>query len=122
MDTREAGRRAAQRWTGLLSAAGIALTGIVGFGTYHLIEANKAASTTGATGAAASGSGSGPTVTNGGGGSAGLTPSSGDDGGEASDDGAGASNLAPQSGPGTNASQGGLSQGSGPSMTGSSGS
>lgn len=111
MDTREAGRQAVQRWTGLLSAAGIALTGVIGFGTYHLIEANKAAAASGA-GSTSTGAGSAPTVTDDGGG---LVQTGGDDGGESSD-GGGSSNLAPRT------SQGGFGPGSGPSMTGSSGS
>ena len=48
MDAREFGRETARRWTGLIAAGGIALTGLVGVGTYHALEAAK-------TGSAASG-------------------------------------------------------------------
>ena len=48
MGAREFGRKTARRWTGWIAAAGIALTGVVGVGTYHALESaatSSAAST-----------------------------------------------------------------------------
>jgi hypothetical protein len=102
MDAREAGRRAARRWTGLLSALGIGLTGILGFGTYHLIEDGK--STISSTGAKGTGSGS----------------SEDDAGGSDDSSGSRQGGLGQAGSSGSN--QGGFGAGSGPGQTGSSGS
>lgn len=46
MDEPSTGRRAARRVSGLLAAAGIALAGLVGFGTYTVLEHTPTSATT----------------------------------------------------------------------------
>lgn len=94
MDVRELGRQTARRWTRWIAAAGIALTGLVGVGTYQALAAAR-------TGSAVSGTTS-TTTSNDHSGLASSTSSSDDSG--------------------TASASSGLSAGTGASQTGSSGS